>query len=625
MSSWGAADSWDNADDKWSAAPAEEKAADGWAASGDGWGASPAEEKPADAWGAAAEEKPADAWGGGGGDPWTASAKDEGANAWKSGGDDAWKSGGDSWGAGASAGPTPNAKAFWEAQEWNKSNGTLSKKEEWELEQDEASFFAPDHVVTQGIDFDMYDSVPVEIKGGKAENIPALSTFAEIYTAFKEMVSEALIQNVRLCRYEKPTPVQKYAIPVGLAGRDVMCCAQTGSGKTAAFLMPIIGRMMKIHESPVGNLDAPYEGKCEPDTLVMAPTRELVMQIHDEALKFCHRTPYRTCRVYGGEKPNIQLEQLAKGCDLMVATPGRLQDFINRGVVSVEKVFVLVLDEADRMLDMGFEKQIREIVESHGMPGKDSRQTMMFSATFAEECQRMAQDFLYDYIWIGVGVVGGACTSVTQKFVQVEPAEKYAKLIEVLDEFFLNRTPEDRCLVFVNAKDTAKWLDEQLFDKAFDTGALHGNLDQHEREENLKKFRNGQIDVLIATDVASRGLDIEKVHTVVNYDLPTEIEGYVHRIGRSGRIGNRGNAVSFVSQFGENVSMLESLQKIVKDAEQDCPDWIANVASGQASGGGGGSNDGWSNWSKPQDAREKWSKEGDADWSSWSAGGESKW
>ncbi|CAE8613132.1 unnamed protein product, partial [Polarella glacialis] len=171
----------------------------------------------------------------------------------------------------------------------------------------------------------------------------------------------------------------------------------------AAFLFPVIGRMMLGLDEPAGGLQVAFEGKCSPDSMILTPTRELCIQIYEEALKFCHRTPYRCTLIYGGAKPKEQMQELAKGADVLIATPGRLNDFIGRDILSVEKVSVLVLDEADRMLDMGFESQIREICETHGMPPKEKRQTMMFSATFPNNCQLMAQDFLYNYVWIGVG------------------------------------------------------------------------------------------------------------------------------------------------------------------------------------------------------------------------------
>lgn len=225
----------------------------------------------------------------------------------------------------------------------------------------------------------------------------------------------------------------------------------------------------------------------------------------------------------------------------------------------------------------------------------------------------MAQDFLWDYIWIGVGIVGGASTTVTQTLKKVQPTEKYQALIEVLDGFYMNRSPGQRCLCFVNAKDTAKWLDEQLYNLNYDTGALHGNLDQHERETNLGRFRKGEIDVMVATDVAARGLDIEKVDLVINYDMPTEVDTYVHRIGRSGRIGNRGTAMTFIAvdddvKALENVDALKKLLKIMQDAGSEIPSWLEEFTSSPAwedNNNKGGKEDSWASWGG-KDMRGDW-------------------
>jgi len=342
-------------------------------------------------------------------------------------------------------------------------------------------------------------------------------------------------------------------------------------------------------------MEMPFQGPCTPWALVMTPTRELCIQIYEEALKYCHRTPYIVQRVYGGEKPKEQLPMIAKGADVMIATPGRLKDFLDRGVIKVSNVNVLVLDEADRMLDMGFEVAVREIVEQYEMPKSEHpRMTMMFSATFPEKCQTLAQDFLFDYIWIGVGTMGGAVETVEQVLEQVTPGDKFQKLVEILDDFHLNQNPsEHRMLIFTNAKDTAKWLDEQLYTKNFETGALHGNLTQPEREENLLKFRKGDIHILIATDVAARGLDIQNVAIVVNYDFPKDIDSYVHRIGRSGRIGNSGKAISFLAMDAsgsciESPAVLDELVQVMTKSSTQIPEWLQTSLAGnqQASAGG---------------------------------------
>lgn len=247
---------------------------------------------------------------------------------------------------------------------------------------------------------------------------------------------------------------------------------------------------------------------------------------------------------------------------------------------------------------------------------------MMFSATFPEACQKMAADYLYDYIWIAVGVIGGAVETVNQTFKRVAPATKFEELITVLDEFFSSRgETKGRMLVFVNAKDTAKWLDEQLYEKKFDTGALHGNLEQHERETNLGRFRKGEIDIMVATDVAARGLDIENVAVVVNYDVPRDSETYIHRIGRTGRIGNEGKAITFLScdESGsclEGVDLLKALSTVLTNSKAEIPDWLQPLIETTE---GGGASDGWG-WNAT-DARSgqeanTWSGTGDA-WSKW--------
>jgi len=626
---------------KWDQAPKEEDNAAKWGSSAkwdedgnkdagaDPWKASNDSSTDKNGWGSAGQDGNAESSA----DAWTSHRKDDGAND-------------GSWGAPQQ----PPVRDFWDTQKYNQENGVLFRKEEWQLEQEATDLFVKQGT-TAGLNFGAYEAVPVDVSGNKSNLIPICKTFEELYTKFAQIIPQALVDNVRKCEYQTPTPVQKYAIPVGLAGRDIMCCAQTGSGKTAAFLVPLIGRMMLHNDNPIGERAEPFEGACTPDVLVITPTRELCLQIYNEALKFTHRTKFCAQRIYGGESPKVQLQEICKGADIMVATPGRLQDFLDRGVVSVKEVRVLVLDEADRMLDMGFEPQVRAIVENHGMPEKEGRQTMMFSATFPDECQKMAQDFLYDYIWIGVGIVGGAVDTVEQRLEKVNPKDKYDKLMAVLDNFFAKRTEGARALVFVNAKDTAKWLDEQLWDQKMNTGALHGNLDQKEREQALARFRKGEIEVMIATDVAARGLDIESVTLVVNYDMPQDIDSYVHRIGRTGRIGNEGEAITFIAcdpdtdACLEKVDTLRKLLQVMTDSKSQVPDWLEgtietagaswskSATSGPRWGGTdmrsdqethryNGEGNEWANWKKGSadgagDTSASWGESQQDSWKSW--------
>jgi ATP-dependent RNA helicase DDX3X len=336
-----------------------------------------------------------------------------------------------------------------------------------------------------------------------------------------ETIGEDLFRNTQLCGYTKPTPVQKYSCPIGSAGRDLMACAQTGSGKTAGFLFPIIMAMVKN-----GGREAPESSRRRvyPEALVLAPTRELAQQIHEEARRFTYCTGIASVCIYGGADVRDQLRQIERGCDLLVATPGRLVDLIERGRLGMENVRFLVLDEADRMLDMGFEPQIRRIVEECGMPHGDDRQTMMFSATFPANIQRLASDFLQDYIFLTVGRVGSASKDVTQTVEFVEENDKTDFLMR-----FLLTIEDGLILIFVETKRSCDYLEDVLCGKGFPACSIHGDKSQREREDSLRTFKRGITPVMVATDVASRGLDIPNVTQVINYDLPTNIDDYVHR------------------------------------------------------------------------------------------------
>lgn len=511
-------------------------------------------------------------------------------------------------------------------QDWYIKDGILPAKTAKEVEDDEERLFGPGQVRSaEGIDFSLYEQVLTDVSGPRSENLPTITSFDMLFEQYNEYIPLELQNNIRRCGYQHPTPVQKVAIPAALVGRDVMCCAQTGSGKTAAFLVPTLSGMMK-HGRATGALQQPFQGPCKPDTLIFSPTRELCLQIFTEAEKFFHKTNFRVVRVYGQEDVKKQIAEVAKGADLCVATPGRLWDFVSSGIVDVTEVNCLVLDEADRMLQMQMDSFMRDVIDKHGMPSKEHRQTMMFSATFSQECQKLAADYLYEHIWMGVGQVGGsACASgtVTQTLVQVAPEDKYDKLIEFIDDFLENRTEGERLLVFTNSKLQAKGLDEKLYEKKFDTGALHGDLRQEEREANLLKFRKGEIDVMIATDLASRGLDISGVSNVLNYDLPHSIDVYVQRIGRTGRIGHRGRATTFISvgkdgtwhdSSAEQLEVLKILPMTMTPAgsSNHVPDWLeAKVAeiNGQSwgvRGGDAGQQRADQRAWEPADARSNW-------------------
>ncbi|KAK6887826.1 ATP-dependent RNA helicase DED1, partial [Candida tropicalis] len=455
---------------------------------------------------------------------------------------------------------------------------------------------------SSGINFDNYDDIPVEASG---DDVP------EPITAFTAPpLDELLVENITLSRFTKPTPVQKYSVPIVAAGRDLMACAQTGSGKTGGFLFPVLSESYLNGPAPVPETTGAFSShKVYPTILVMAPTRELVSQIYEESKKFSYRSWVRPCVVYGGADIGQQMRNLDRGCDLLVATPGRLKDLLERGKVSLANIKYLVLDEADRMLDMGFEPQIRHIVEECDMPEVTDRQTLMFSATFPRDIQMLARDFLKDYVFLSVGRVGSTSENITQKILYVEDEDKKSVILDLLAA-----NENGLTIVFTETKRMADQLADFLYDQGFPATAIHGDRSQYEREKALAAFKNGAAPILVATAVAARGLDIPNVGHVINFDLPSDIDDYVHRIGRTGRAGNVGIATSFFNRGNKNV--VKGLIEILSEANQPIPDFLTKVsreaAFGKMSRGGsrgsrggfrdvrrggnsGGYNSGWGN------------------------------
>ncbi|XP_068612309.1 probable ATP-dependent RNA helicase DDX4 [Brachionichthys hirsutus] len=426
-----------------------------------------------------------------------------------------------------------------------------------ELPQDENSIFA--HYKT-GINFDKYDAIPVDVSGNNPP--PAILTFEAA------ALCESLRKSIAKSGYVKPTPVQKHGMPIISAGRDLMACAQTGSGKTAAYLLPILQQLMVD-----GVASSSFCELQEPEALIVAPTRELINQIYLEARKFAYGTCVRPVVVYGGVSTLHQIKDISRGCSVLCGTPGRLLDLVGRGKVGLSKLRYFVLDEADRMLDMGFEADMRRLVGSFGMPSKETRQTLMFSATFPEDIQRLAGDFLKsDYLFLAIGLVGGACSDVEQTVVQVAKFSKREKLLD-----FLRTTGTERTLVFVGTKRLADFIAVYLCQEEVPTTSIHGDREQREREIALGDFRSGKCPVLVATSVAARGLDIPDVQHVVNFDLPNNIDEYVHRIGRTGRCGNTGRAVAFFDPEADG-SLARDLVGILSKAQQEIPSWLEETA-----------------------------------------------
>ncbi|KVH90851.1 DEAD-box ATP-dependent RNA helicase 37-like [Cynara cardunculus var. scolymus] len=458
---------------------------------------------------------------------------------------------------------------------WNNRSGG------WDRGRDrEVNPFGDDDVPEQdfseqensGINFDAYEDIPVETSG---DNVPPpVNTFAEID------LGEALNLNIRRCKYVKPTPVQRHAIPISLAGRDLMACAQTGSGKTAAFCFPIISGIMR------GQFGQRAPRAACPLALILSPTRELSCQIHEEARKFAYQTGVKVVVAYGGAPIHQQLRELERGVDILVATPGRLVDLLERARVSLQLIKYLALDEADRMLDMGFEPQIRKIVQQMDMPPPGVRQTMLFSATFPKEIQRLASDFLANYIFLAVGRVGSSTDLIVQRVEYVQESDKRSHLMDLLHAQRANGAHGKQALtlVFVETKKGADSLEYWLCMNGFPATTIHGDRTQQEREQALRSFKSGNTPILVATDVAARGLDIPHVAHVVNFDLPNDIDDYVHRIGRTGRAGKSGLATAFFND--NNASMARPLSDLMQEANQEVPAWLARYAARASYGGG---------------------------------------
>ena len=324
--------------------------------------------------------------------------------------------------------------------------------------------------------------------------------------------------------YTIPTPIQIQCIPSVLQNRDVMGMAHTGTGKTAAFVLPILQRLMNSNRKRI---------QC----LIIAPTRELAEQIYDHIRQLGQHTKLKSVTVYGGVEKRTQIKKLRDGVEIVVACPGRLLDLMNQGVIDLSFVKVLVLDEADRMFDMGFLPDIRKILKS--LPSQ--RQTMLFSATMPDDIRKLAREVLRNPVTVQVGD-NAPVSTVSHAIYTVEPPLKAALLMRILD-----RTDTESVLVFTRTKDRATRLARQMKKAGFVAASLQGDLPQNKRQEALNGFRDGKYQILVATDIASRGIDVSRISHVINYDMPDTVDAYTHRIGRTGRAAKTGDAFTFVT------------------------------------------------------------------------------
>ena len=370
-------------------------------------------------------------------------------------------------------------------------------------------------------------------------------------------------------KYETPTPIQAQTIPPALEGRDVLGCAQTGTGKTAAFALPILNRIGKQPRKAKPN---------HPLVLVLAPTRELAIQIGDSFATYGQHLRIRQVLVYGGVNQANQVRALNRGAHVLVATPGRLMDLMNQGHISLSQLDTFVLDEADRMLDMGFLPDIKRIIKQ--LPKQ--RQSLFFSATLAPNIVELSRRLLREPVSVNVTPKTTSLTRIEQRVIFVEKRGKTPLL-----KLILTSGEVDRTLVFTKTKRAANLLVGQLLKSRFTAAAIHGNKSQNARQRALEAFRVNDIQVLVATDVASRGIDIDGITHVVNYDLPNEPENYVHRIGRTGRAGATGTALSFCSPAERgDLHAIERLigQKVPLDVEFGTTEASSSKPSGRRSG-----------------------------------------
>ena len=357
-------------------------------------------------------------------------------------------------------------------------------------------------------------------------------------------VSSAFLSALQDIGYQQPTPIQSKSVALLLDGHDLMGVAQTGTGKTAAFALPLLQRLDQANE--------PARPR-QPKSLILAPTRELALQIHTELENFAKNTSLRSTVIFGGVGQNPQVRQLQKGVDVLVATPGRLLDLVGQGYVDLSMICVLVLDEADRLLDMGFIPDVKRIVQQT----PKSRQSLLFSATMSKGVSQLARNMLRDPIRVDVSPKQPTVKKIDQRVIMVENPDKLEVLQTLLHDESLSRA-----IVFTRTKHGANKVAKKLCAAGVSADAIHGNKSQSARQRALADFKKGRTWVLVATDIAARGLDIEGVSHVINFELPHEPEGYVHRIGRTGRAGASGVAWSVVDP--SEVSRLRAVEQLIR-------------------------------------------------------------
>ena len=374
------------------------------------------------------------------------------------------------------------------------------------------------------------------------QNVSPAHIFKLIHLLFTDLkLIKPILDALQKEGYEKPTPIQEQSIPSIFEGKDLLGTAQTGTGKTAAFAIPIL---QNLHQKNIRNNQI--------KALILTPTRELAIQIEESFKAYGANLPLRTLVIFGGVKQGAQENALKRGVDILVATPGRLLDFISQGIISLKNLEIFVLDEADRMLDMGFVHDVKRVVKL--LPQK--RQTLFFSATFPKEIQELANSMLTNPVKVSVTPVSSTADTIQQSVYFVEKENKLDLLTHILKNHI-----DESVLVFARTKHGADKIARKLQKDKISAEAIHGNKSQNQRQNALTNFKSGKTRILVATDIAARGIDIDELKHVINFELSDVSETYVHRIGRTGRAGNEGSSISFVD--GLDLINLKNTEKLI--------------------------------------------------------------
>lgn len=413
-----------------------------------------------------------------------------------------------------------------------------------------------------------------------------------------------LIDNLKELGIDRLAPIQQKVLPILTKKFDLIGVAQTGSGKTLAFLLPIINDMIhfgppELNEEPSdegGDRKIVRSSISYPLALIMSPTRELANQINDECLKLVHETGIHCGCIYGGADSSSQYRMLREGLDIVIGTPGRINDMLSRGALSLSKVKTVVLDEADRMLDMGFEPQIRDILNNYDIAPKNARQNVMFSATFEKKVITIAKKFLNDFYFIGNPEQSFTVNkNIQQELVECKQFEKLELVINLARDY-----KDSNVIIFCNKKYDCDSMESDLRANGFKAYALHGDKEQHEREKIIKTFSTNNGNILIATDVAARGMDFPNIGLVINHEIPVDLDSYIHRIGRTGRKGLAGRSITFIS---EHSHLLPKIIEIIRDLGQEVPQLTGKYSSGGSSRGNSrGNSRGGSRWNDEEES-----------------------